>query len=469
MPGINRKKAVKIFTMTSLFFVAQLFFPLIYKRLQAQVYMSISGNVFDKNTSQPVIETYVAIHQINAGSVTDEFDLAKTDSDGKYIFDQVPPGEYWMYALAPKNSGYGEDMRLTSETIKVEQTNVIQDFALEKSSSISGIVLGQDKTTPMKNVVVVSASSSSVKSTQTNEDGLFSFSGLAPGGPYIILAFPLGHATTVADIDLLSAGQHKTNVDFHLNPQTGSTFSGKVVSQDGVAIPNTIVTFFSPETTNVGSVETDDAGDYRLEGIVPGNYVGIAASEQFSSTEVENIDITTDQEKVVNFTLQPLPAESGLFWKRANTTLFAMFSKDYNSLSFMTETDGLFANEVYAQLIPPSDNKACTNTDSEFRCCVKYETKRCVSVCEEKVFGSYCEYWSTVCKLDEVLKILEPKFRGFGWYCKWQEKGCKRKLRAVLEGGCHLWAHGDNWDLGYCYLKLHDMPLPSLFCDDFIK
>lgn len=455
--GYTRKLS-KALILTGLFFVLQLFFPLIYKKLQAQVYMTISGKVFDKNTSHPVAEAYVTIHQVDSGSVTDEFDLAKTNSDGGYIFDQVHPGEYWMYVIPPIDSGYGTDMRLSAETTKVGQIeNVHQDFALEKSSSIAGVIFGQDRITRVENTVVAIVSPSTVQFTRTNGSGDFSFSELVPSAPYIILAFPPGFSTIIADIDSIPAGQPETNVNFYLNPTSGSSFSGKITSQDGNAIPNALVGFSSPETATIGTTRTDEAGNYRIEGIIPGDYVGWVVVDEFSSAEVESINIISNQEKVVNFTLQPLPVESGSLRNKSTTKSFAMNFMDFNLKDFTIKNQSLFASESFAQVPPP--NKSCTGD----ACCRKNQTEHCISKCENENFPGYCDYWKFVCKV--VNKTLKPKVPiiGFGTICSWMERQCRSSIRTLLRLPCTLWAKE------YCGMKFNELPLPPLFCDELIK
>jgi hypothetical protein len=161
------------------------------------------------------------------------------------------------------------------------------------SGQISGHVFAADTGTPLAKAVVsleVAGNSPISESVETTADGVFHFTGLAPGKylisiercGYISEPHAYGTPTFSAGDDLVSltAGEKREALDFRL--KRGGVISGSVTDEDNEPVPGMIVQalpfpyepggshgFFGMEGA---AATTDDLGNFRLIGLNPGSY-----------------------------------------------------------------------------------------------------------------------------------------------------------------------------------------------------
>ncbi len=162
---------------------------------------------------------------------------------------------------------------------------------------ITGRVLAADNGRPLKRarVFVNAAELPGGRGTLTDDHGVFDFSEL-PAGRYTISASkagfvqlsygqrrPLQAGTPLQLLD----GQQLKGVDFRL--PRGSVVAGSVFDEDGEPMPGVSVRVMRYQylagerrLTPAGTAQTDDKGQYRVWGLMPGDYYVNAVARNFN-------------------------------------------------------------------------------------------------------------------------------------------------------------------------------------------
>ena len=163
------------------------------------------------------------------------------------------------------------------------------------TARITGRVLDAVSGRPMKLVLVRLISEGGGRTAQTDEAGVFDFTGLSAGrynvrvqkSGYVSLAYgqrrPLQPGTPLQ----LDAGQHIKGIEFRM--PRGSVVSGTVSDELGEAMPGIQVRLMRfqysqgvRELVPAGSGQTDDRGIYRIWGLDPGEYYVSAVAPNFN-------------------------------------------------------------------------------------------------------------------------------------------------------------------------------------------
>ncbi len=163
----------------------------------------------------------------------------------------------------------------------------------------------------------------------------------------------------------ISPGQEPANFDFKLQP-TGA-ISGSVRDQDGIALQGLMVTAFcsnsgSPDTRRAegGRATTDDRGDFRISGIIPGdcdvgagpvnplNMVGYRGSFYPNAATMENA--------------HPVPVKAG--GESPAVSLVVRYSPTYTITVKVLENERASGQQIYLVRLVPADPaaKALVNT-----------------------------------------------------------------------------------------------------------
>jgi Carboxypeptidase regulatory-like domain len=163
------------------------------------------------------------------------------------------------------------------------------------TARITGRVLDAVSGRPMKLVIVRLISDAGGRSGQTDEAGVFDFTGLPAGrynvrvqkSGYVSLAYgqrrPLQPGTPLQ----LDGGQHIKGIEFRM--PRGSVVSGTVSDELGEAMPGITVRLMrfqyaqgGRELVPAGGGQTDDRGIYRIWGLDPGEYYVSAVAPNFN-------------------------------------------------------------------------------------------------------------------------------------------------------------------------------------------
>jgi len=191
------------------------------------------------------------------------------------------------------------------------------------TSVISGVVLSDDGTTPMRRARVTLRRSEGTgdRATMTDENGRFAFTAL-PEGRYTLFAAKAAYLTVYYGAAragrgpgspiALSAGQQMTNVS--LKMPRGGVVSGIVTDQFGTPVPNVGIRFMQYQmsggerrlvpTPASGSL-TDDRGAYRAYGLMPGNYVVSVVPPPQMGSEIKQVSQSDLQAAMNDMRQQP--------------------------------------------------------------------------------------------------------------------------------------------------------------------
>src|SRR5581483_6550787 len=152
---------------------------------------------------------------------------------------------------------------------------------------ITGRVLAADNGHPIKRarVLVTAAELPGGRGVLTDDGGVFEITKL-PAGRYTVAASKIGFVSLSygqrrplqAGTPLqLGDGQQMRNVDFQL--PRGSVVGGRVLDEDGEPMPGVMVRVMRYQYLQgdrrlapAGSGQTDDKGQYRIWGLMPGDY-----------------------------------------------------------------------------------------------------------------------------------------------------------------------------------------------------
>ena len=279
---------------------------------------SVAGIVTDASTGDPVESAHVYIGSIDLLCCIRE---TRTDSDGRYAFDNVPAGTYALAVFKPHYR-----IALAKVTVVSNET-VIRDFELvpietPQVGTISGTVTDALTGLPINRVLVfVKPDLSEVWDTAdcnmyrlwavTNQQGEYTINRV-PEGTHCLVAAKRGYRISSQIVEV-SAGESVT-ADFQLVrkvlPETGS-LAGKVFdAETSEPIGNAIVLVRLERLdwlTNVRrfAVRTDPDGSYLIEGIPVGVHRAFAAKCGYHIAR-EEVEILANETAELDFFLEPI-------------------------------------------------------------------------------------------------------------------------------------------------------------------
>jgi len=220
-------------------------------------YGQISGAIFNSRTFTPIDKVNLVTVPATSSITSDNF--------GKYVFENVLPGEYVIKA---EKAGF--DTTSVSVTVfagKVAEADIYlteSDTAgLATTGTILGIVKDSQTLSAIKGAVVNTDPSTS--SVVTSDDGSYKFANVEPGD-YTIEIYKAGYQSSTAKVTVV-AGQ-ATRADFILVSETGS-IEGVVMDAltlrplKGANIQTVPATY---------SITTDSLGRYKLSNLPPADY-----------------------------------------------------------------------------------------------------------------------------------------------------------------------------------------------------
>lgn len=238
---------------------------------------AISGQVTEMDGTTPISGCLVL-----AISEEGEAGFAKTDVDGSYIIENLPPSS--NYAVIFQKDGYAQASWNGLVEVEPGKTNTEINLALALGATISGQVFGSDGISPVSGAMVTAVvPGTGILTTTTSTDGSYSFDSLPPASNYTLWVDAVGLAAYYKDGISLSAGQHLANMNFQLVDLgvTGS-ISGRVVNEQNEPLANVTVYAFEDTSEQEGGFATgitDAQGNYTLTGLIPSkNYVLIGSS-----------------------------------------------------------------------------------------------------------------------------------------------------------------------------------------------
>jgi Carboxypeptidase regulatory-like domain/TonB dependent receptor len=86
---------------------------------------------------------------------------------------------------------------------------------------------------------------------------------------------------------------------------TTADITGRVVDQNGGAVPNATVTARHTGTGQTRTTQSDDEGNYRISQLSPGSYEISAEASNFSKAVVKSLELNVGSTQTINFDLKP--------------------------------------------------------------------------------------------------------------------------------------------------------------------
>jgi hypothetical protein len=175
----------------------------------------------------------------------------------------------------------------TSQQPARDTSALPQDAAPVPAGRITGKIVASDNGRPVKRarVFISAAELQGGRGILTDDSGVFDFTEL-PAGRYTVTASKSGFVSLSygqrrplqAGTPLqLADGQQLKSIDFQL--PRGSVIGGHVLDEDGDAMPGVVVRVMRYQylqgdrrLTPAGNGQTDDKGQYRVWGLMPGDY-----------------------------------------------------------------------------------------------------------------------------------------------------------------------------------------------------
>ncbi len=211
-----------------------------------------------------------------------------TASDGTYLVDALPPGEYKV-AFGSQSDGFvtrwhpAQQSFTTAAAVNVSHGTVTRgiDAVLQAAGAITGLVTGGGAFLGNIAVSVYTTAGSFVTSTTTSGGGTYTASGLAsgfylvkfsdPAGAYAFEWYDNQTSQDAADPVEVTAPAITSNIDADL--VAAASISGTVTNTGGTLLPGIRVEARDLANTLVGSADTAGDGSYRIGGLPAGDFV----------------------------------------------------------------------------------------------------------------------------------------------------------------------------------------------------
>ncbi|HOJ37155.1 MAG TPA: carboxypeptidase-like regulatory domain-containing protein [Ignavibacteriales bacterium] len=194
----------------------------------------------------------------------------RTDAEGYYSINNVPPGEYRVVAF---RSYY--DSSSVKVYVKSNQ-KVLADIEINQYGSISGTI--KDAKTQLVITDAMVVTNPNIGSAFTDKDGRFTISNI-PAGIYEVSVMKFGYETKKDNIIVTS--KKITSVNWSLTPAYG--FIKGIVTDSIKPLVNVNITT-NPSSS---SVTSDNSGIFYLRNLSPGEYTITASKIGYTNSTLK--------------------------------------------------------------------------------------------------------------------------------------------------------------------------------------
>ncbi|WP_028596783.1 carboxypeptidase regulatory-like domain-containing protein [Paenibacillus assamensis] len=235
---------------------------------------TVSGNVFDATTNQPLSGTTVAFKMETGEIVTSVL----TGQEGTYQFPNLQPG---TGAVTCEHIGYGEKSQAIQ--LPAGESQTVNFILQQNAGGVFGIVtdLATGDTLEGAAIQIFDSRNTLLSTHLTDSIGQYLAEGLSPG-TYKAVASQQGYASQSGSFTVASGTN--TRLSFALTALPGE-IAGTVRSPLALPVPGTIVSLriFNVFGDPVATVTTGPDGTYRLTNLPAGNYTLSFTAPNFSA------------------------------------------------------------------------------------------------------------------------------------------------------------------------------------------
>ncbi|HYW78055.1 MAG TPA: SdrD B-like domain-containing protein, partial [Thermoguttaceae bacterium] len=295
------------------------FGEIMYASIQGRVIADVDGDCVYTLGDYPIEDVTVELLDADGQVLR----VTETDANGEYAFMQLVPGVYGVREQQPDGYYDGGDHVGSEDGTLLDPDSIIDitlasaavgvgyDFCEILPSSISGRVYVDNNGNGQRDakelllsgvtIHLLNAAGKSIKTTETNAAGEYSFDDLPPGVYGVMEEQPDGYfdgpdqvgsadgslllPDSIIDVELIS-GTHGVNYDFRETPPV--SLSGHVYADDNdnglfdkneAGISNAILSLLDATGTPTGETTVTDAdGFYHFDDLGPGTY-GVAETQ----------------------------------------------------------------------------------------------------------------------------------------------------------------------------------------------
>lgn len=244
----------------------------------------LAGQVVESTSGKPVPNAVVSA---GSGGWSGQGSTARTDSEGYFRITRLSPGRY--KPSAETEGGYG--VAAQSVLLGLGQTQEGILVKLHPAYVVTGqvVIEGEDKPCTKKANVSLedSAGQNSDWAGYDDELGMIRFKALLPA-TYNVKVRCSGYVSEeeYADIEIVDA-DHR---DLVWKVKTGLSLRGRVVSSEGVAVPDVRISARSkggdPRAQSTrGNSTSEEDGSFEIEGLLSGTYSLSARSDEYTSPD----------------------------------------------------------------------------------------------------------------------------------------------------------------------------------------
>ncbi|MEC2077419.1 carboxypeptidase regulatory-like domain-containing protein, partial [Metabacillus fastidiosus] len=215
---------------------------------------SISGTVTDSQNGNPIVGALVQVFLVGT---TIPVRSTLTDSNGNYILSGLNEGEYRIEISADNYAS-----SISRVVLAPGESRTLDASLAPNPATIQGRLVDAQTGEPIPGAAVTTVLSNSgiiVASTETDQNGNYVITGLAPGTYNVVFSADnfAGQTSTVT----LTAGETET-VNASLTPNP-ATITGTVTDAlTGNPISNVLIQIFNNQGVLLGSVLSDTNGQF---------------------------------------------------------------------------------------------------------------------------------------------------------------------------------------------------------------
>ncbi|MFN0241563.1 MAG: sigma-70 family RNA polymerase sigma factor [Planctomycetota bacterium] len=212
---------------------------------------TLSGRVLRQRDDSPVVGAKVELHyarNLDAQQTADTVQV-ETDSEGRYRFDALPPGERMFGAFPRADARSGWIVVTLAPGRSIEQ-----DIRVESGWTLRGRVVDRDTRAPIADAVVGEGWTMR-RTVRTDARGEFEFQGFTIVDPYEIAVRAPGYGRN--DLEL-RAPSPDADEPIEVALTRGRTLRGRIVDRNGAPIDDAYVAATAFEFFGIGPAQQHD-------------------------------------------------------------------------------------------------------------------------------------------------------------------------------------------------------------------